>query len=150
LLCALDFVLADDPALCLPVNFSQVVAAQAQSDMSGVRRRAEHRLALWVCLALAVVSFALLGGAATSETVLRPIAAGGKRLFSVLGLFWQTFYDAGIGLAIILRAVGRRFILESHPLGLFVCLLLLLAALALLPLLITNYHRQRITREEGA
>ncbi len=150
LLCALDFALVDDPLVTLPVNFSQIVAAQAQSDMSGVRRRAEHRLALWLCLALALASFALLGGAAMRETVLLPVAAIGKRLVSVLSLCWQTLYDAGVGLSIILRAVGRRFILESHPLSLVVYLFFAATALALLTLLITSYHRQRVVREKGA
>jgi predicted anti-sigma-YlaC factor YlaD len=143
LLCALDFALTDDPSLRLPVNFSRIVAAQAQADMSGMRRRSEHKLALWLCLALALVSFALLGGAAMSETVLAPARATGKGVVSVLGLFSQSLYDAGIGLSIILRALGRRFILESQPLSLVAFLLLAATALALLPRLITSYHRQR-------
>src|ERR1044072_9825727 len=72
LLCALDLALSDDPALRLPVNFSQVVAAHAQADMSGLRHRSEHRRALRLCAALLAASLVLLiGGAALSETVLR-------------------------------------------------------------------------------
>src|SRR3982750_1345587 len=52
LLCTLDFALSDDPSLRLPVNFSQVVAAHAQADMSGLRQRSEHGRALRLCAAL--------------------------------------------------------------------------------------------------
>ena len=37
LLHELNFALMDEPAIELPKNFAQVVAARAQSDMSGMR-----------------------------------------------------------------------------------------------------------------
>ena len=151
LLCTLDFALNDDPALRLPVNFSQIVAAHAQSDMSGLRQqRSEHRCALRICVALAAGSLILLGGAALSETVLRPIIAMGRLINSLFDLLWQTLRGAGTGISIILRAVSRHFIFDSHPLGLLLALLLFILALALLPRLIASYHRQDAIREDGA
>jgi predicted anti-sigma-YlaC factor YlaD len=149
LLCALDFALKDDPQLRLPSNFSQIVAAQAQSDMSGLRHRSERRRALLVCALLAVASLCLLGGAALSETVLRPVVAAGRHLLSLFDLIWQALHGAGRGIAIILRALSRHFIFDSHPLSL-VALLLFASALALLPRLIISYHRQQAVREDGA
>jgi anti-sigma factor RsiW len=149
LLCALDFALRDDPQLHLPSNFSEVVAAQAKSDMSGLLHRAERRRALLVCAALAAASVALLGGAALSETVLRPALAACRHVVSLFDLLWQSLHGAGRGVAIILRALSRHFIFDSHPLSLF-ALLLFFMALALLPRLIISYHRQRTISEDGA
>lgn len=139
LLCALDFALSDDdPALALPQDFALVVATNAESDMSGMRERAEHRRALMWCLALSVLTFAALGSGA-----LLPLKAAARLAASLFGLIFNAFYDGGAGLAVVLRALGRRFIFEPHPLG-FVALLLFLIALALLPRLIVRYHRAHI------
>src|SRR6267142_439926 len=59
LLCALDSVLSRGSELPLPTNFARIVAARAESDMSGVRERCEHGRALRLCLILAAASFAL-------------------------------------------------------------------------------------------
>jgi hypothetical protein len=146
LLCALDFALgADDPNLALPRNFAQVVAAHAESDMSGVRSSQEHGRALRLCLGLSLVVFILLGGARLSGSVLIPLRAVARYVLSVGGLVWNALYDAGSGMAVILRALGRRFVFESHPFSLLAFLLFALLALALLPRLIARYHRAEIT-----
>ena len=69
-----------------------------------------------------------------------PVKAAARFAASLLGLMWNALYDAGAGLAVILRALGRRFIFEPHPFSL-VALLLFVMALALLPRLIVRYHR---------
>ena len=143
LLCTLDFALNDDPGLSLPQNFAQIVAAHAESDMRGVRERSEHGRAFRLCVALAALSFALLGGTAIGESVLLPVGVMAKRVASVFDVIAHTVYDAGVGLTVILRAISRRFIFESHPLS-ALALLFLAAALALLPRLIAGYHRARI------
>jgi hypothetical protein len=150
LLCTLDFALNDDPALLLPVNFSQVVAAHAAADMSGLRQRSEHGRALRLCAALLAASLILLGGAALSETVLKPIVAVARGLASLLDLLWQVLHGAGTGVLIILRALSRHFIFESHPsLGLL-ALLLFISALAVFARLLTSYHRKMPVHEDGA
>jgi Putative zinc-finger len=143
LLCALDFALSAERSLPLPADFARVVAAHAQSDMSGVRARSENRRALWLCLLLAALAAVLIGGAAMSESVLAPIWALAKPAATVLAFFGRVLYNIGAGLAVISR-LGGRLLFESRPLGLFGCLLLG-AALALLPRLIISYHRARIT-----
>lgn len=149
LLCALDLALEDDPQLRLPSNFSRVVAARAQSDMGGLRHRTERRRAMLVCAALACASLLLLGGAAVSETVLTPVVTAARHVVSLFDLIWQALHGAGRGISIILRAVSRHFIFDSHPLSL-VALLLFSSALALLQRLIVSYHRQRTASEDGA
>jgi predicted anti-sigma-YlaC factor YlaD len=149
LLCALDSAFDDDPQLRLPSDFSRIVAARAQSDMGGLRRPAERRRAMVACAALACASLILLGGAALSETVLTPVVAAGRHVVSLFDLIWQALHGAGRGISIILRALSRHFIFDSHPLSLF-ALLLFSSALALLQRLIVSYHRQRSVREDGA
>jgi predicted anti-sigma-YlaC factor YlaD len=146
LLCALDFALGGEGALPTPPeNFAHVVAAHAQSDMRGLRARSEeHKRALLLCAGLAVVSALLIGGAvAVNESVVAPLQAMMKPVMTVIGFLLHTLYNAGAGLAIISR-VGGHLLFESRPLGLLGALLLI-AALALLPRLIINYHRARIT-----
>jgi hypothetical protein len=143
LLCALDFALGGESALPLPpANFARVVAAHAQSDMSGVRAHSEHKRALWLCAMLAGASALLIGAAALSESVVTPLRAITKPLAMIVGFFWHTIYNASAGVVVISRVSGH-LLFESRPLGV-VGALLLVAALGLLPLLIISYHRARI------
>jgi hypothetical protein len=142
LLCALDSTLSRGSTLPLPTDFARVVAARAESDMSGMRDRSEHRLALRLCGALAVMSFVLIGAA--SRKVLLSFA--GRLLNLVSGIFdlvWTTIYDAVSGLTIISRVLGKGLMPESLLVGL-IALLLLACAVWLLSRLISNYHRTRL------
>ncbi len=143
LLNELNFALMDEPAIEMPKNFAQVVAARAQSDMRGVRAPSERRRALRLCAVLATISFALLGGAALSESVFTPLRAiwkAGVALFSFLG---HALYDAGVSATVISRGLGGRLFFESRILGLL-ALLFLAVSLFTLKRLIVRYHRTRI------
>jgi anti-sigma factor RsiW len=143
LLCALDFALGGERSMLMPDDFARVVAAHAQSDMSGVRAHAEHKRAFYLCALLMALSALLIGGAALSESVLARVWAVVKPAATILSFLWHTLYNAGAGVAVVSRLSGH-LLFESRPLGLLGCLLLV-AALALLPRLIINYHRARIT-----
>jgi hypothetical protein len=138
----LDFALGGgvEAALPLPKNFAQRVAVRAESDMSGVRRASEHGVALRVCAVLTLVSFALLGGAAMSEAVVRPAFALFRRVAIILDFTWRVLYDAGAGLTVISRDFGGHLLFESHPLVLLGSLLLAVALILLLRR-IGNYQR---------
>lgn len=142
LLSELDFALSDDVSVEMPSNFAQIVAARAQSDLSGVRDARERRLAFRFCAALAVVAVALLGGAAVSESVFAPLRAiwrGGAALFNFLG---HALYDAGAGIAGISRGIGGHLLFESRPMSALI-LILFGSALFMLRRLIIGYHRTR-------
>jgi len=139
----LDFALMDEPAIEMPKNFAQIVAARAQSDMSGVRDARERRRALRLCGVLVAVSFALLGGAALSESVLAPLRAVWKGAAAILGFLSHALYDAGAGLTVISRGLGGHLLFQSRGLSLLVLLLIALA-LFVLSRLIVRYHRTRI------
>ena len=137
---ALDAALADEPALSLPQNFSQVIIAHAQSDMRGVRSAAERGRALRWCLALAAASFLLLGGVAAARPSFAPVASAARFVGGLCAILWRALYDAGAGLAVIARTLGGHLIYESHAGGI-AALLLLASAVVLLARLINNYHR---------
>ncbi|MDT4967525.1 MAG: hypothetical protein QOJ64_2262 [Acidobacteriota bacterium] len=128
----------------LPRNFAQVVAARAQSDLRGVREPRERRRAFGLCGVLLILSVALLGGAAASESVLAParlIWRSAAALFSFLG---HALYSAGAGMAVLSRGVGSHLFFESWPFGLLI-IVLFASALIMLRRLIVEYHRTRIS-----
>jgi anti-sigma factor RsiW len=142
LLCTLDLAFSE-PSFELPRNFSRVVAAHAESDLSGMRKKSERRRAFQLCAALALLSFALLG-AASGALVFQPARSFLRLAGSLLDLVWRALYDAGTGAAVIVRVVGRALILAPHGLGLVLVVLPFVIALALLPRLIANYHRAQV------
>jgi hypothetical protein len=142
LLCTLDFAFSE-PSFELPGNFSRVVAAHAESDLSGMRKKSERRRALQLCALLALLAFALLG-AASSALVFQPARSFLRIAGSILDLVGRALYDAGTGVVVIVRVVGRALILAPHGLGMILIVLPFVIALALLPRLIVNYHRAQV------
>lgn len=142
LLCTLDFAF-NEPAFELPRNFSRVVAAHAESDLSGMRKKGERRRALQLCALLALLAFALLG-AASRALVFQPARSFLRIAGSLLDLVGRALYDGGTGATVILRVVGRALILAPYGLGVILIVLPFLIALALLPRLIVNYHRAQV------
>jgi predicted anti-sigma-YlaC factor YlaD len=144
LLCSFDSALGQSGELPLPKDFAQIVAAHAESDMSGVRGRAEHKRALTYCVLLATASFALLGAASINLVfgVGRTIV---HRASVVFDLVWTTAYDAVAGMAVISRVLSKGFIPESHLAGFVIVSLLLALAVVLLSRLIASYHRTRLS-----
>ena len=137
-MCELDAVMAQRLDVEVPANFSRVVAARAESDMSGVRSFAERRKALSFCMILALVAFALLSTSARDSIVHVASRLTGS-VFGVVSFLWTAFYDAAASVTVIFRVLSRKFVVESGSLGLLIVLLAL--ALLLLSRLISNYHR---------
>ena len=141
LLCTLDLAFSER-SFELPRNFSRIVAAHAESDLSGMRKKSERRRAFQLCALLALLAFALLG-AASGALVFQPARSFLRLAGSLLDLVWRALYDAGTGAAVIVRLVGRALILAPYGSGLFLVLPFVIA-IALLPRLIANYHRTKI------
>jgi anti-sigma factor RsiW len=141
-MCELDSVLASPLDLAVPANFARVVAVHAESDMSGLRSRAEHAKALRFCIILALAAFALLG-AASSRLVILNVRLVADKVFAVVGLFAKTIYHAAAGFTVISRVLSRGLLSDSRYLGL-VGLSLVTLAIGLLSLLISRYHRTRL------
>lgn len=142
LLCTLASTFGSASNLPLPTDFARLVAARAESDMSGVRDRREHRLALRLCAALAITAFALLG-VASSKVVLHFVGQLIGHVAGVFDLGWTAAYDAVAGLTIVSRMLSKVFIPGSLLVGLIVFLLLGLVLL-LLSRLIAHHNRTRL------
>jgi anti-sigma factor RsiW len=141
-MCELDSALANPSELAVPLNFAQVVAVRAESDMRGVRDRAEHTRALRFCIILGLAAFALLGVASSKAVILNVRSVAGK-VFGVMGLFARTTFDAAAGFTVMSRVVSRGLIPDSRLAGL-AGLFLIILAVAVLSLLISRYHRTRV------
>jgi predicted anti-sigma-YlaC factor YlaD len=142
LLCTLDFAFNESRPFELPRDFTRVVAAHAENDLSGMRKWSERRRALQLCAVLALISFALLG-AASRTLVLDPLRSFFRITGSLLNLVWQAIYDAGTGVALVVRVVGRAVVLGPRGWWLVVALVFIIS-LSLLPFLIAKYHRAQI------
>jgi hypothetical protein len=126
----------------VPRDFARIVAAHAESDMSGARSGAEHKRALRFCLILALASFALLGVAASKSMFFNGQVLIIKVL-GVVGLIGKALYDAGVGLTVVLRVAGRALLPDAFSV---LILLILLLAVLVLSLLIASYHRYHYRR----
>ena len=144
LLAELETALIADAGVELPKNFAQVVAARAQSDLRGVRDPGERRRAFSLCAVLLILSVALLGGAAASESVLGPARLIWRSAAALLSFLGHALYAAGAGIAVLSRGIGGHLLFESWPFGLLI-LVLFASALFMLRRLIIGYHRTRIS-----
>lgn len=140
--CELDAAMAESAEMPVPDDFSRMVAARAASDMRGVRTHSEHRKALTICAALALVGFTLLGAAAR-HTVFTIAERFVGTVFSVIGFVATAVYDTLAGFAVVFRVLSKKVIIESGSLGPLVVLLAL--AILILSRLISKYHRTSAT-----
>ncbi len=142
LLCTLNAAFNESRGFQLPRDFTRVIAAHAEANISGMHKQSERRRAMKICVVLALLSFALLGAAARA-LVFEPARSFLRVAESFLDLAWRTFYDAGTGLAVIVRVLGHAIISAPYGMGLLL-LLAFIICISLLPLLIARYHRAQI------
>lgn len=112
LLCVLDFALEDERKIELPENFTEVVVANAESKVSGLRRPQERFTAFFVCAALFLLVIVGLGS--ETEAVFKTFADFGEQFLAVAGFVFRFFYDIALGLAIILRSISSHLFFSSN------------------------------------
>jgi len=139
LLCTLDVAFNSTRSFQLPHNFTRIVTARAESDLSGMRNRHERRRALKLCALLAAVSFALLGAAART-IVLDPLRTFFKIVGSLLQLAWHATSDTVVSATVLVRVIGRG-ILEAENGVLLFAIVGFLFSISILPFLLARYHR---------
>jgi len=100
-----------------------------------MRRKGERRRALQLCAVLALVAFALLVRRARLGPGTGPIFAPSDG--SCFDLVWRMIYDAGTGLAVVIRVLGRAVAFGPYGLGLVV-LLAFIFSISLLSFLIAR------------
>lgn len=139
LLCTLDVAFNGTRSFQLPHNFTRIVTARAESDLSGMRNKHERRRALKLCAVLALVSFALLGAAART-VVFDPLSTLFRISRTVLQLAWQAASESVMTAAALVRVIVRAALLGQNGLALLM-LVSFLIAVSVLPFLLVRYHR---------
>jgi len=140
LLCVLDAAFgAAERQLQLPTNFTEVVKAHAQSDMSSVRHRSERKRAVIYCMGLAALSFALLGWQAWDE-LFTPFGAAAGIAATLIDMTANAASEAASGIALMLGVLGGQM-LEDPGAGSVAAYVMFAVAVALLFRLIARYHR---------
>lgn len=139
LLRTLDLALATDRSFELPDGFTQGVALRAESDLSGFGSWSASGRAFRLCLAVGISVLLLLGlGGREGGT-----ASGRNVLLAVLGLLdllSRFVYDLVLGLAVVVRGVGRSLVYTPSPFGALSFVLFCGAALCLVRQLV-RFHR---------
>jgi anti-sigma factor RsiW len=139
LLCVLDAAIrAEQRELALPRDFARVVTARAQTDMRGLRNRREHRLALFISGALALVVFALVGITAF-DGALAALTTFARAAFNLTAFIGQAVLNICAGVSVVLRVIGG-YVLTSTRAHSFIALLFFIAAVTALLRLIVRYH----------
>ena len=139
LLCTLDVAFNGSRSFNLPNNFTRVVTARAESDLSGMRNKHERRRAAKLCALLALISFALLGAAART-IVFEPVRSFFRISGSLIQLVWQAASEAAVSAAVIGRVIARATLFTQNSVGLFLLSTFLLSV-SFLPFLVARYHR---------
>ena len=128
-------------AVALPADFTRVVTARAQSDMSSVRRGPERRRAALLAFALAAAAFSLIGAGVWVE-LLTPTAAAARGLAAAAEMALRSVGAAAAGAALLLRGLGN-FFTQARPDAStrLLSAAVLACAVLLLLRLIVKYHR---------
>ncbi len=126
----------------LPKNFAEIVTARAQTDMSGLRMPSERVRALRLCVGLTLGCVLLLLAGAVI------FGGDGVSMFarateSVVGVAGRAGRNASAGGAVVLRAIGGRFVSHFDPVTFAVWVMFAFALIALLRL-IGSYHREHV------
>lgn len=141
-MCELDSAFRSPFELAVPINFAQVVAVHAESDMRGMRNTAEHKRALQLCVLLGLAAFILLGAAA-SKAEIAGFASAVNKIVGIFGLIARSIYEAIAGGASMARLLSRS-LLAAAPISGFAGIIVIAAAIGLLSVLIVRYHRTRL------
>lgn len=139
----LNSALSGSYELPVPANFARVVAIHAESDMRGVRDRREHTRALKFCIVIGLAAFALLGFTSSKAVILNAQNLANKTV-GIFGFFGKTIYDGVAGLTVVSRVLSGGLIADSRRAGL-TALVVVALAIGLLSLLISRYHRTRLS-----
>ena len=118
---SLEIILEDEMKnIELPENFTKVVTAKAESDVSGLRQGREIRRALWISGGLLLLVTLGLG---TKVKVFWTTAGSFvDKIYAVAAFAGHLVYDTAIGVTVILRSLSHKFVFGS-----FISLVLVVA-----------------------
>jgi anti-sigma factor RsiW len=140
LLCTLDVAFKDSRTFDLPSNFTRVVTAHAENDLSGMRNRRERGRAVQLCALLALISFGLLG-TATRAVVFDPLRSFLRTTRVLSDLLWQAVSEAASTAAVLARVMGRAEF-ETTPGSRLLLAFAFLLSVSCLSFLLVRYRRR--------
>lgn len=111
LLQALDFGLEDEEDFEIPEDFTKIVVANAQSNVSGLRQPSERFNALLICSALLL--FVLLGLGSETGSVFQSVGKLFEQVLAIAGFFAHLAYDVAVGAVVIVRSLSFQFVFKS-------------------------------------
>lgn len=109
-LCGLNASLKNESEIELPANFTQLVVANAESTVSGLRRPGEQFNAVFICVALGL--FVLFALGAEPTRILHGVPVVFDKASAVGGFFTHIIYSFFLGIAIVFRSVAAQFTVE--------------------------------------
>ena len=142
LLCTLDVAFNDSRTFDLPSDFTRVVTAHAENDLSGMRNRRERRRAVQLCALLALISFGLLG-TATRAVVFDPLRSFLRTTRVLSDLLWQAVSEAVSAASVLARVAGRAVFETNSGSRLWLAFAFLLSV-SCLSFLLVRYRRAGI------
>ena len=117
-------------AIEIPKDFSKVVAAKAESQVSGLRKSSERSAAFKIVAGLGVILLLLLGGSVGAATGFLTFLF--ERIGSVLGVIGSFIFNLLLGIFVILRVATTRFEFDTNSLLLLSAIAVIILALAIL------------------
>lgn len=111
LLFALDLALEDEREINLPENFTEIVVANAESKVSGLRRPQERSTAFFVCAALFLL--VIIGLGRETEAGFKTFSDFGEQFLVVGSFVFHFFYDIALGTTIVLRSISSQVFFGS-------------------------------------
>lgn len=112
LLRALDFLLEEKPSeIEIPKNFAKVVAARAESNVSGLRNREERGRAIFLCASLGLV--VLIGLGAEAGKVFASSSVIFERVIAVAVFAAHLTFDIAFGVVVILRSLANQTVVGA-------------------------------------
>jgi predicted anti-sigma-YlaC factor YlaD len=111
MLTALDFAFDNRREIELPKDFTKVIVAKAESEVSGLRCKKERFSAFLLFSALFLLL--VVGFTAESEKIFTLLNDLGNQILAVGGFILHFTYNISIGIAVILRNLSQQIIFSS-------------------------------------
>jgi len=109
---SLEILLEDEMKnIELPENFTRIVTAQAESNVSGLRQRKEIPRAFFISATLSLL--VAIGLGAKVDSIGNTLGNLAEQVFAVFGFVFHLIYDMAVGISIICRSLCHKFVFSS-------------------------------------
>lgn len=124
--------------IILPENFSKLVAAKAESNVSGMRQRKEILRAIVICGVLLL--FLIVGFGSKVTPIIPEFWEFTNQIASVAGFAFHLVYEALVCAALILRSLTHKLVFGSVVSLILVVMVFAVASVSL-SRLVSRYNR---------